>query len=53
MIIIPVFLDDEASEIANIIGMDKAVLEDNWNHMEGNTCYMFEPGGAKKKSKMS
>ena len=49
MITMPALLLDEAKEIADIIGVDKAVVDQNWSHMEGITRYMFEPGAAKKK----
>lgn len=49
MVTMPALLADEAREIADIIGVDKAVVENNWSHMEGITRYMFEPGAAKRK----
>ena len=40
---------EEARDIADIIGVNQAVINENWSHMEGIARYLFEPGAAKNK----
>jgi len=39
---------NEAHAIADIIGVDKAVVDEKWRHRKGITRYLFEPGAAKR-----